>query len=545
MRRTFARLADRLSSLRDARRRRGRAPAGFLLSPDEARELWQPIVQNSPDCIKLLDAEGRLLWMNGPGQQLMDVWDLRDVVGRRWADFWGGASQASVESALSAAHGGAVGRFTAPCATLAGRVKWWNVVVTRIPGRRGLLLAMSRDVTDLVTAIEAQSALAVAERVARDHALDAGAAKDRVIATVSHELRTPLNAILGWAVLLQTDSSDPAAVEIGRQIERLAVDEVKLVADLVQAPARAPERVTAERASLGAVVRDVVASLEPLVSVKALEMRLTIPPGEIAVAGDARRLRQVFVNVLGNAVKFTPAGGRIAVDVAVASGQAIVVVQDSGIGVSREFLDRMFDRFAREDRSDVHAAGGLGLGLAIARGLVELHDGTITASSDGPGTGTRVTIVLPCAPAAPARPRIAGRAGEGWSPDAGRERMLRLDGIRIAVHMREESLRELVAAAMGQLGASVIVTPDPHGVALHAAVDVLVSEVDAEMRIEGRPLSELRQALAGIRAIAVAPRHGTDRETAFAAGFDAVIHKPIVPSELAREIVSLGARRVH
>ena len=503
------------------------SPAFAALPALDAGALCRQIVESSLDCIKLLDREGRVLWMNEPGARLMEV-DGAPPLGTPWLDFWGGATREAARAALDTALTGGVGRFTGPCPTSTGRMKWWNVVVAPA-GSSGWVVSLSRDVTDFAAALDDQNALAAAERAARDDADRANAAKDELLATVSHELRTPINAILGWSVLLQDRTADPRAATIGHQIEEIASHELKLVADVIDEHwlARGAPAICQEPVAVFDVVRDVVAAMAPLTDAKRQTAVSEFAPSSPRVMGEPHRLRQVFTNLLSNAMKFTPVGGTITVTGAVADGQVTVAVTDSGIGIPQPFLGKVFERFTQEETADVRRHRGLGLGLAIARNLVGLHGGSIRAESGGRGQGARFVVVLPEAvPVAAVGPAVAPPAS---AP--------RLDGVTVALQMADGTAAGAVGAVLRQLGAAVILPGDEaSGPGLHG-VDIVVAEAgDAG----DSPLAEPSAWRApSVRSIALTAPGVAARARAEAAGFDRVACKPIAPRALAAEIARL------
>jgi signal transduction histidine kinase len=221
--------------------------------------------------------------------------------------------------------------------------------------------------------------------------------KDDFVSIVSHELRTPLSAILGWTSMLQAGSLEknvvPRALDA---IFKNASRQAKLVDDLLDFSSIAAGRARLELELIDAssLIRGVVESLMPLATGKQITLRCGNVP-ECSLQADVRRLEQVFVNLLGNALKFTPAGGRVEVEATLVDHMLEVRVNDNGIGINPDFLPHAFDRFRQGDSSTTRNHGGLGLGLSIARQLVESHRGTIAAASDGPGCGTTFTVTLP------------------------------------------------------------------------------------------------------------------------------------------------------
>jgi PAS domain S-box-containing protein len=254
-----------------------------------------------------------------------------------------------------------------------------------------------------------------AERRARAEAEAANRAKDDFLAVLSHELRTPLTAILGWVRLLRTRRLDADAVAAGlAAVERSARTLAQVVEDLLDVSYILAGRFRLEsgRLDLSEVVAATVAATRPSAEEKGLVLAGTAP-GPMPVVGDAERLRQVVWNLLANAVKFTPAGGRIAVRLERVDGWVCVTVTDTGIGIPPDFLPHVFERFRLADTSPTRPHGGLGLGLAIVRHIVELHGGTVHVESAGEGRGTTFRVCLPPAPEPPA---AADAAGTGSVP---------------------------------------------------------------------------------------------------------------------------------
>ena len=250
------------------------------------------------------------------------------------------------------------------------------------------------------------------ERSARDEAERASRLKDQFLATVSHELRTPLNAVLGWATLLNRRDADvetarraAAAIERGVRAQAQIVEDILDTSSIVNGSLRIDRRVV----PLGGVVTDAVATMEVAAEAKQIAIDTTLD-ANVHVLGDTTRLRQIAYNLVSNAIKFTPEGGRIAIAVRQAGEVAEIQVRDTGIGIDPAFFPSLFQRFRQADASMTREHGGLGLGLAIARDLVELHGGTIAAESAGRDRGACFTVRLPLAAAPAASPRaVAAR----------------------------------------------------------------------------------------------------------------------------------------
>jgi PAS domain S-box-containing protein len=257
-----------------------------------------------------------------------------------------------------------------------------------------------RDVSQRKAIESERHALLQREQEARAAADAANRSKDEFLATLSHELRTPATAIMGWTHLLKGGRlDDDRAQKALAALERSARAQATVVNDLLDISriVRGTLRLDIRRMDLKEVLRDAIETVEPAVKAKALDMRLEMGPDVAFIDADPDRLRQVFWNLLSNAVKFTADNGRIEVS-AKREGEVVRVdINDSGCGIDPEFLPFVFDRFRQADASSTRAYGGLGLGLAIVRHLVELHGGTVDATSAGEGSGSRFIVRLPAA----------------------------------------------------------------------------------------------------------------------------------------------------
>jgi signal transduction histidine kinase len=266
------------------------------------------------------------------------------------------------------------------------------------------LLRLSRTERVLQDTIALEHAAREEAEAAREEAEAANRVKDDFLATLSHELRTPLHAIIGWVALMRTrpldDEARKRALEV---VERNAKAQAALIEDLLDVSriTLGQLQLTWGSVALAPVIFSAVDSIGPTAETKGVTVTadVSIDP-ELSVRGDATRLQQVFWNLLSNAVKFTPAGGRVMVAARPVEGGAEVEVRDTGRGISPDFLPTMFDRFRRADRGTNVVERGLGLGLAIARQLVELHGGTLTAASPGLNQGATFVVTLPARSAA-------------------------------------------------------------------------------------------------------------------------------------------------
>ena len=382
---------------------------------------------------------------------------------------------------------------------------------------------------------------------ARADAESANRAKDEFLSTVSHELRTPLTAMLGWASMLRGGTLDPSRTT--RALEAIfsnATRQAQLIEDLLDV-----SRIVAGRASLdldridvSEAVRGVVETIMPLAESKKLELCLENVPN-VSVVADRRRLEQVFLNLTSNAVKFTPEGGRITVDGAVAGGSVDVRVTDTGTGIEPAFLPHVFERFRQADGSAARRVGGLGLGLFIARHLVEAQGGTIRVDSEGAGRGTTFTVRLPIA--APENLQAPPTALITSANDTMRPPVeSSLIGIRVLLVDDEPDVREVMASALETRGATVTSAGSARD-ALHTLAksdfDVLLADI-AMPEKDGyeliREIRKLPSISARIPAAAVTAFAGEeDRQRALAEGFQAHVAKPVSPAALAQAVADL------
>ena len=303
--------------------------------------------------------------------------------------------------------------------------------------------------------------LLMQEQVLRREAETANRSKDEFLATVSHELRSPLNAILGWATLLTRGGLDDAIVAraVGA-IEHNAKAQAQLIEDLldVSRAISGKLQLDVKPIPLIPVIKAAVDSANPAFEAKGVQLALALDAVPVHIVGDENRLQQVFGNLLSNAVKFTPKGGRVQITVKRIGSQARVIVSDTGDGIAPEFLPHVFEPFRQADGTITKQHGGLGLGLAIVRRLVEMHGGAISVMSGGRGQGATFTVSIPIVSVRQTAPAAAidsttlapseETAIDTESPD--------LTGIRVLAVDDEDDTRAMVKGVLEQFGASVL-----------------------------------------------------------------------------------------
>jgi signal transduction histidine kinase/ActR/RegA family two-component response regulator len=371
---------------------------------------------------------------------------------------------------------------------------------------------------------------------------EANRAKDEFLATVSHELRTPLTPMLTWVRLLRTARLDPGTTTRALEaIERNARSQAQLVEDLLDVSRiiTGKLRLDARAVTLESIAEAALDAVRPAADAKGIALDAALEPG-VVVTGDPDRLQQVLWNLVSNAVKFTPRGGRVEVSLERAGDHAQVTVHDTGVGIRLEFLPFVFDRFRQADASPTRVHGGLGLGLAIVRHLVELHGGSVEAASEGEGRGATFAVRLPLAPGGVKVGAEVGRPAAAAT----------LDGLRVLVVDDEPDTLEALSAALTGYGARVrtaLSTREALASLDRGDVDVLVADIGMPgedgytlvRELRGRPPDRGGRIPAAALTAYARP---VDAERALAAGFQVHVTKPVEPGDLAAIIARLSGR---
>ncbi|BAY11512.1 PAS domain-containing protein [Calothrix sp. NIES-2098] len=635
----------------------------------QSEEFNQRMLASSSDCIKVLDLDGRLLYINPGGICLLEIDDLTPLLNSEWRCFWQDDARQMAEEAIAAAKVGELGRFQGYCPTAKGTPKWWDVVLTPIRNSAGQvvqLLCISRDITDYKNAEEAirqsearyrylaeaiphlvwtcnadgecdyvnknlceytgltfaqalgfgwlsavhpddrqlsqelwedaiqnrtfykheyrfrrnsdgsyrwhlilglplkdeqgrivkwfgtctdiddQKQLEIErdrilqlEQVARNEAEKANRIKDEFLAILSHELRSPLNPILGWTKLLQSRKLDDSkTAEALATIERNANLQTQLIDDLLDIARilRGKLSLNADPVNLAFVIEAAIDTVRTAAVAKSILIHPVLPNiGQ--VSGDAVRLQQIVWNLLSNAIKFTPSGGQIDIWLERVGKEAQITVADTGKGINREFLPHIFESFRQEDVSVTRKYGGLGLGLAIVRHLIEAHGGTVTADSPGEGQGATFTVRLPLLHVEPESDRV-----EELSADA-----FNLAGIKILTIDDEPDSRDLIEFLLAEYDAEVMTVASSAEFLTAVELfqpDILVSDIGMP-EVDGYTLLKQVRSLpeergGKIPAIALTAYAGEiNQQQALEAGFQRHLSKPIDPDLLILAIIQL------
>jgi signal transduction histidine kinase len=391
---------------------------------------------------------------------------------------------------------------------------------------------------------EERAAILARESAAHAEAEEANRARDEFLAALSHELRTPMNVILGWVRILRSSTADPVQVAHALTvIERNIKAQTDLINDLLDVSRIVSGTLVLDLRPLDVlpVVRAAVDAIRPSAEAKGLALEVTLGDAPIRTVADGTRLQEVVFKLLSNAVRFTPAGGGIAVRLDRIGELLRLVVRDSGEGIAPEQLPHIFDRYRARDRSRTRSHRGLGLGLTIVRRLVELHGGTIQAASGGRGRGATFTIELPI--------RRPDREGEpvvaAEKPDGGQER---LDLLRILVVDDDADTCELLSLALKERGATVVTARsvvEAHRLLTRFGPDVVLCDIampgeDGFRLLEWIKQDGRRQSIPVIALTAHA--RAEDRHRILAAGFNGYVPKPLELSEVVRMTRSVTGR---
>lgn len=406
------------------------------------------------------------------------------------------------------------------------------------------------DIHEQKQILEERAHLLELEQVARAKAETANRIKDKFLAVLSHELRTPLSAILGWSKLLQTRVLDQAKIsEALATIERNAILQVQLIEDLLDISRILQGKLTLNitKINLESTVLSALETMHLAAETKLIEVNTAFAPDVGQVMGDSTRLQQIVWNLLSNAIKFTPKGGKVEVRLELADGYAQIIVSDTGKGISAEFLPYVFDYFRQADSTSTRSFGGLGLGLAIVRNLIEMHGGIVKADSHGEGKGAIFTVSLPLLP-----DESPSLIDEQNYPVFLPPNSLPLTGIRVLVVEDDADSRDFITFVLEQDGAFVIpVSSAFEALQTLAEVkpNVLVSDIGMP-DMDGYMLIHQLRTWASeqggqIPAIALtAFARNDDQQKALKAGFQMHLSKPINPEELIAAIVKLLETKV-
>jgi PAS domain S-box-containing protein len=532
------------------------APAGATLSADQAAEVQArlaAIVESCDDAIVAKTTAGIVTAWNRGAERLFG-YDASEAIGhsillivppeRR-------DEEAMILERLC--RGERIDHFETQRIAKNGERIDVSLTVSPIHDSRGNVIGASkvaRDIRERRRIEEAQSRLMESERHAREQAQRANLLKDEFLSVLSHELRTPLSAIQAWGHLLASGRARPEEMrQAGDVIVRNAMVQRRVIEDLLDIGRIVSGRLRVEMETVdpAQIAQAALDTIRPAALARRIRIVSALEHSGTAVRADPARLQQVLWNLLSNAVKFTAEGGQVRMSMERANGQLIFSVDDDGKGIEAEFLPRIFERFTQGDATPSRQHGGLGLGLAIAKQLMELQGGSISASSPGPGQGATFTVNLPLPENAAARGVLAP-ADPAWPPESVGERA-DLSGIRVLLVDDEADALESLTRTLADSGATVFAAPSAAAALrlLHSkSPHVLVSDIGMP-EMDGYELLRRVRALDGVSAdlpaIALtAFARPTDRMLSLRAGYIAHLVKPADPLQLLATISAAAGR---
>lgn len=409
------------------------------------------------------------------------------------------------------------------------------------------MMGVVRKITEQKLAAEELARVYDREKRARDEAVEANRAKDFFLAFVSHELRSPLNAILGWSKILLTKDVDTETRRSALEtIERSARVQTKLINDLVDSARVASGKLRLEYhpTNLYEIVRTSYQAQKPTADAHNLLFEFTADRVDVTIFGDAGRLQQVFSNLISNAIKFTPEGGSVSIEIRTETDTVSVHIKDSGQGISPEALPHIFRQFSQGDMSRARNNAGLGLGLSIVKILVGKHGGTVRAESEGLGLGAEFIVTFP----------LSDSTGNSLPRRATAAKAKPLKGLNILVVEDDNDSREVLQLFLEQSGASVFAAESAGRARGHLAQsrerlpDIIISDL-AMPEEDGYTMLETVRGLdpsegGKIPAIALSAfATAESKEHAYAAGFQKYATKPFEPETLISDILELAAKR--
>ena len=515
------------------------------------------ILDNTLDAVMAMDADGVIRFWN-PRAERTFGWGRDEAIGASMVslvvDEADRARLAQDLARAGASAGGAPQRTEVIGRRRDGTSFPLEVTITVIPEDPDYRFsAFARDITERKRSERERERLLAEAEHAREQAEAASRVKDEFLSTLSHEMRTPLTAIVGWIYLLRGGRLDDSArARALDAIDRNAGAQSQLISDILDLSriVGAKFRLEVRPIQVAPVVAAAIETLMPAANARGIKVQTVLDPSAGLVSGDTDRLRQVVWNLVSNAIKFTPKGGRVIARVERADPNVVISIEDSGVGISPEVLPHVFERFRQGDSSNTRNHGGLGLGLAVVRHLVELHGGQVTASSAGEGEGATFTVTLPLLDPADGvtgdREDDAPAASDELPDDAPR-----LDGLRVLVVDPSDDVREVVCRILRLCGAEV----DTVGSAADALTsfarnvpDVLVTALDMEGETGYSLLRKVRSLPRDVggavpAAAFTAYSRTEDRIRALRAGFQMYLPKPVQPVELLAVVAALGDLR--
>ena len=510
-----------ISPIRDAQQ---------ALQASEAR--FRAVVDNIPQLAWMAEPDGRIVWYNSR-------WHAYTGLSPEETSGWGWRrahhpdyQEAAAANYLDHIRRGEVWEDTFPLRGADGEYRWFLSRAVPIRDAGGAIVHWFGTNTDITAQREASNALRQADR-----------RKDEFLAMLAHELRNPLAPITAAADFLKIGKPDEARIrQVTAIISRQASHMTGLIDDLLDVSRVTRGLITLERkpAPLAALVSEAVEQVRPLVKAKDHHLELHMPPDQALVLGDRKRLVQIFANLLGNAAKYTPDGGRIDLHIRVGRDQVEVCVSDNGIGMSPDLVARAFELFSQGERSADRSQGGLGIGLALVKSLVELHGGAVSAESAGPGSGSRFVVTLP---------RFHQEPEQEGGELAAATVVLAAEALEVLIVDDNVDAAQILAMYIEALGHRATVRHSP-GKALDYVAehrpDLCVLDIGLP-EFDGHELARRLRALPGMQHVPLVALSGygqaQDRDKALAAGFDRHFVKPVKAADILALIEGVAQAR--
>jgi PAS domain S-box-containing protein len=509
---------------------------------------FKAIFDNAPSGILLLDEHLTYLEVNPAMCGLLGR-AREEIVGRPLSAFLPPGTTADPQEIARALEGNGSWRGVFPLRKADDTLVHleWYISAHSFPGVR---LAVVTDITERIRLEHERNDLLASERTARAQAERASYLKDEFLGTLSHELRTPLNSILLWTQMLLQRVTDTEQVKRGlTAIERNTRMQTQLISDLLDVSGiiSGKLRLDVQLLDLAATIKSALEGLIPAIDAKELHLKTWFDPRVGMISGDPARLQQVVWNLVNNASKFTPKGGRIEVGLERIDSHVEISVSDTGQGVAPELLPYLFERFRQGDVSSNRVSGGLGLGLAIVKHIVEMHGGIVSAASAGPGLGAKFIVRLPVAASFDESPQLPSTNEAAQTTE-----LARLEGVRVLIVDDDVDTCSVMSRILAETGAVVTTASDVEaGLVEIEQFDpqVLVSDIGMPERDGYDLIREVRtrghsyQMLPAIALTALAGPQ--DRRRALLAGYQVHVAKPVDASELIAAIAALIGRIPH
>ena len=534
-------------------------PSPGRQAEQDARALLAAVVESSDDAIITKTLDGKITSWNASAARLLGH-TAAEIIGQPITVLIPPDRQEEERHIIASLRAGKrIEHYETVRVAKDGRLIEVALTISPLRDQTGEIVGASkilRDVTErkriereLQGLLAERNQILASERAARSEAERLSASKDEFLALLSHELRTPLNAILGWTQILRNGSVASANFDKGLGvIERNVRAQTQLVDDLLDMSRiiSGQMRLDVQPVMPFAFVQGAIESARPAADARGVLLEAILDPVAGPVSGDANRLQQVAWNLISNAIKFTPRGGQVQVTFERVNSNIEICVADSGIGIRPDFLPHIFERFRQADATSTREHGGLGLGLSIVKHIVELHGGTVEASSDGEGQGATFRVRLPLAVSRsnPDRPHEHPRSSQRPAvPFVNAD----LSNLVVLVVDDDPDSRDLVHRLLSDCGATVTAAASASE-ALAATgkqrPDLLISDIGMP-EVDGYQLLRSLRASSDVRFPAIALTafaRSEDRTRALLAGFVAHVSKPVEPAELIATVAAVSGR---